>query len=62
MDAYKLNDTTCDKFLSEADFDQDSNMDQYQFICMVHSLCSQTIEELGATFFRILTKGKVDLN
>ena len=62
MDAYKLSDTICDKFLNEADFDEDSNMDEYEFICMVHTLCSQSIEELGSMFFRILTKGKSDLN
>lgn len=46
----------------EADFNEDSNIDEYEFICMVHSLCSVTIEELGAIFFRILTKSKNDLN
>jgi hypothetical protein len=60
--AYQLSDVLCDKFLSEADFEEDANMDEYEFVCMVHSLCSRTIEELGSMFFKILTKNKTDLN
>ena len=60
--AYRLSDTACDKFFSEVDFDEDSNIDEYEFICAVHSLCSSTIEELGGIFFRILTRGKKSLS
>ena len=27
--AYRLSDTACDKFFSEVDFDEDSNIDEY---------------------------------
>ena len=49
-------------FFREVDFDESSNIDEYEFICAVHSLCSCTIEELGAIFFRILTQGKKKLD
>lgn len=56
-----MNEGLCGKFLAEVDFDEDTNIDEYEFICMVHSLCSLTIEELGLMFYRLLTKSKNDL-
>lgn len=55
--SYRITETICSMFFREVDFDEDSSIDEYEFICAVHSLCSCSIEELGAIFFRMLTQG-----
>lgn len=62
MKAYKITEIVCDRYFSEVDFDENSEIDEYEFICSVHSLCSMTIEELGHIFYKILTRGKSELN
>jgi hypothetical protein len=33
------------------DFDESGELDEYEFICAVHSFCNMTIEELGSLLF-----------
>ena len=44
MESYKLTKQCSDNFFMEVDFDEDSEVDEYEFICAAHSLCSCTIE------------------
>ncbi len=56
IDEYQLNEKLAKEFFSIMDFDEEGSIDEYEFICAVHSLCNMTVSELGAYLFEIVTK------
>ena len=56
IDEYQLNDKLAKEFFSIMNFDEEGGIDEYEFICAVHSLCNMTVSELGAYLFEIVTK------
>lgn len=51
MNEYKLSKTLVDKFFLFADFDESNAIEEYEFICAVHTFCNLTVSELGEKFF-----------
>ena len=47
MESYKMNDFVTDKFFDQMDFTEDKKIEEYEFVCMAHCLCSMTVEEIG---------------
>jgi len=61
MDSYRLDEHLCEKFFTEIDFTEDKNVDEYEFVCAVHSLCSSTVQELGNLLFMMCTRTGGDM-
>ena len=53
---YKLSAKLAEKFFDAVNFDENSGVDEYEFICAVHSFCNMTISELGAILYDMITK------
>lgn len=43
MNEYKLSQTLVDKFFDFVDFDESNGIDEYEFICAVHTFCNMTV-------------------
>ncbi len=56
IDEYQLTKKLAEKFFEVMNFDEEGGIDEYEFICAVHSLCNMTVSELGAYLFEIVTK------
>ena len=55
--AYQLNDSICKQFYNFVDFDESSEIDEYEFICAVHTFCNMTVKELGGLFYDMCMNG-----
>lgn len=55
IDEYQLTLKLADEFFSMMNFDEEGGIDEYEFVCAVHSLCNMTVSELGANLFEIVT-------
>lgn len=55
IEEYKLTEVLADKFFELMNFDEQGGIDEYEFICAVHSFCNMTVSELGETLFSMVT-------
>ena len=52
-----MNNIVCDQFYKFVDFDESNDIDEYEFICAVHTFCNMTVTELGGLFYDICITG-----
>ena len=55
IEEYKLTELLTDRFFELMNFDEQGGIDEYEFICAVHSFCNMTVSELGETLFNMVT-------